>query len=180
MRIVGGKYGGRILPPLPRGFKARPTTDSARENLFNILENLVDFASSDALDLFAGTGAVSCEFVSRGCRSVDTVEIDPLHFGYIRRTAETFGFVELHAIRNDAFRFLGFCRKTYGIIFADPPFASEKTILLPSIVAEQRLLKAGGRLVIEHSSGMDFSGTPGFVENRRYGSVNFSFFEYRE
>ncbi|MDR2467192.1 MAG: RsmD family RNA methyltransferase [Prevotellaceae bacterium] len=176
MRIVGGKYGGRVLPPLPRGFKARPTTDSARENLFNILENFADFASSDALDLFAGTGAVSCEFVSRGCRSVDTVEIDPLHFAYIRKTAETFGFVELHAVRNDAFRFLGFCRKTYDIIFADPPFACEKTILIPSLVTEHRLLKEGGRLVIEHPAGRDFSDAPGFVESRHYGSVNFSFF----
>lgn len=139
---------------------------------------MMDLASTDVLDLCAGTGAVSYEFASRGCRSVDSVEIEALHFGYIKKTAETMGLDEIHAIRNDAFKFPVFCRKTYDIIFADPPYSHEKTILIPSIVTEKQLLKPGGLLVIEHSASNDFSNTPGFVESRRYGKVNFSFFKY--
>ncbi|MDR1887070.1 MAG: RsmD family RNA methyltransferase, partial [Prevotellaceae bacterium] len=144
MRIISGQYGGRSLPALPKGFKARPTTDFAKENLFNILENLFDFASVEVLDLFAGTGGISYEFASRGSQYIDAVEIEPLHFAYIKNASATLDFKQIHAIRNDSFRFLKFCRKSYDIIFADPPYASAKIALIPELVFANKLLNAGG------------------------------------
>jgi 16S rRNA (guanine(966)-N(2))-methyltransferase RsmD len=180
MRIVSGQYKGRLLPLIPKGFKARPTTDFAKENLFNILENLFDLSSVDVLDLFAGTGGISYEFVSRGCNSIDTVEIEPVHFAYIKNTCELLKIRNIHVIRNDSFRFLTFCRKSYDIIFADPPYTNNKISLIPGLVFENKLLNDGGYLIIEHSSANNFSGVKGFTELRSYGNVNFSFFRQTE
>ncbi|MDR1341383.1 MAG: RsmD family RNA methyltransferase [Prevotellaceae bacterium] len=176
MRIVSGQYRGRLLPALPKAFKARPTTDFAKENLFNILENSFDLSAVKVLDLFAGTGGISYEFASRGSRHIDTVEIEPLHYTYIKKTAETLDFTQIHVVRNDSFRFLKFCRESYDIIFADPPYANSKTALIPKLVIENNLLNEGGYLIIEHSSTNNFSETEGFIRQRCYGSVNFSFF----
>ncbi|MDR1897453.1 MAG: 16S rRNA (guanine(966)-N(2))-methyltransferase RsmD [Prevotellaceae bacterium] len=177
MRIISGQYRGRSLPVTPKGFKARPTTDSAKENLFNILGNLFDFETINVLDLFAGTGGISYEFASRGCQSVDTVEIDFLHFNYIKSTVKTLDLKQIHVIRNDSFRFLNLCRKTYDIIFADPPYANDKITLIPQLVLDKHLLNNDGYLIIEHSANNDFSETENFINHRRYGSVNFSFFK---
>ncbi|MDR3246214.1 MAG: RsmD family RNA methyltransferase [Prevotellaceae bacterium] len=180
MRIISGEYKGRLLPIVPKGFKARPTTDFAKENLFNVLENLFDLSSVDVLDLFAGTGGISYEFVSRGCNSIDTVEIEPLHFSYIKKACESLKIKHIHVIRNDSFRFLKFCRKSYDIIFADPPYANSKISIIPRLVFENKLLKEGGYLIIEHSAANNFSGVEGFTELRNYGNVNFSFFRQAE
>jgi 16S rRNA (guanine(966)-N(2))-methyltransferase RsmD len=177
MRIISGTYRGRLLPAPPKNFKARPTTDFAKENLFNILANRFDFEAVDVLDLFAGTGGISLEFASRGCRSTDTVEIEQSHCRYIANTATLLKMPQIHVVHNDVFLFLRLCRKTYDIIFADPPYSNENVRLIPDIVAKRQLLKESGRLIVEHSSTNDFTGCIGFVEQRRYGSVNFSFFE---
>jgi 16S rRNA (guanine(966)-N(2))-methyltransferase RsmD len=176
MRIISGQFKGRLLPAVPKAFNARPTTDFAKENLFNILENLFDINAVKVLDLFAGTGGISYEFASRGSKHVDTVEIEPLHFMYIKKTAETLGFKQIHVIRNDAFRFLKFCCQSYDIIFADPPYANSQIALIPKSVFENKLLNDGGRLIIEHSANNNLSDIEGFIQQRHYGNVNFSFF----
>ena len=177
MRIISGELKGRLLPTIPKGFKARPTTDFAKENLFNILENLVDFENLDVLDLFGGTGGISYEFASRGCISVDIVEIEPLHFAYIKKAAETLGFKQIQAIKNDSFKYIKFCNKTYDIIFADPPYTNSKIETIPQLVFENNLLKQNGYLVLEHSASNNFSKSEHFVNSRHYGSVCFSFFK---
>jgi 16S rRNA (guanine(966)-N(2))-methyltransferase RsmD len=177
MRIISGQLKGRLLPVVPKGFKARPTTDFAKENLFNILENSFDLNAVKVLDLFAGTGGISYEFASRGSVHVDSVEIEPLHFAYIKKTSETLGFKQIHVVRNDVFRFLKFCRESYDIIFADPPYANRQIMLIPKLVTENKLLNEGGCLIIEHSTNNNFSETEGFTQQRHYGSVNFSFFK---
>jgi 16S rRNA (guanine(966)-N(2))-methyltransferase RsmD len=176
MRIISGQYKGRLLPAVPKTFKARPTTDFAKENLFNILENSFDISAVKVLDLFAGTGGISYEFASRGSTHIDTVEIEPSHYSYIKKTSELLDFSQIHVVRNDAFRFLKFCHESYDIIFADPPYANSKIANIPALVIENNLLNKGGYLIIEHSSSNNFSETEGFVQQRRYGSVNFSFF----
>jgi 16S rRNA (guanine(966)-N(2))-methyltransferase RsmD len=176
MRIISGQYKGRLLPAVPRMFKARPTTDFAKENLFNILENSVDIASIKVLDLFAGTGGISYEFASRGCKHIDTVEIEPLHYTYIKKTSEILGFNQIHVVRNDVFRFLKFCHESYDIIFADPPYSNNKIELIPKMVFDNDLLTKDGYLILEHSAANSFSETKGFEQRRSYGSVNFSFF----
>jgi 16S rRNA (guanine(966)-N(2))-methyltransferase RsmD len=176
MRIISGQFKGRLLPAVPKGFKARPTTDFAKENLFNILENSFDLNAVKVLDLFAGTGGISYEFASRGSQYIDTVEIERLHFAYIKKTVETLGFNQIHVIRNDVFRFLKFCNESYDIIFADPPYANAQIAIIPKLVTENNLLNEGGCLIIEHSANNNFSEIDGFTEQRHYGSVNFSFF----
>ncbi|MDR2026026.1 MAG: 16S rRNA (guanine(966)-N(2))-methyltransferase RsmD [Prevotellaceae bacterium] len=176
MRIISGQYKGRILPAVPKGFKARPTTDFAKENLFNILENLFDLNSVKVLDLFAGTGGISYEFASRGSKHIDTVEIEPLHYMYVKKTSEALALKQIHVIRNDSFRFLKFCHESYDIIFADPPYANAQTAHIPKLVFDNKLLNEKGCLIIEHSSNNSFPETEGFIQQRRYGSVNFSFF----
>ncbi|MDR1169711.1 MAG: RsmD family RNA methyltransferase [Prevotellaceae bacterium] len=176
MRIISGQYKSRLLPAVPKGFDARPTTDFAKENLFNILENMFDFSTVNVLDLFAGTGGISYEFASRGSKHVDTVEIKPLHFSYIKKTSEALGFQQIHVIRNDSFRFLKFCSETYDIIFADPPYTSNQIALIPRLVIENKLLNEDGCMIVEHSATDNFSEIEGFTQHRQYGSVNFSFF----
>ncbi|MDR2383885.1 MAG: RsmD family RNA methyltransferase [Prevotellaceae bacterium] len=176
MRIISGQFKGRLLPAVPKGFAARPTTDFAKENLFNILENSFDLSAVKVLDLFAGTGGISYEFASRGSMHVDTIEIEPVHFVYIKKTVTTLGFKQIHVVRNDVFRFLKFCRESYDIIFADPPYANSQIALIPKLVIENKLLNEGGCLIVEHSSNNNFSETEGFIRQRSYGSVNFSFF----
>lgn len=144
--------------------------------MFNILQNLTDFESANVLDLFAGAGGISFEFASRGGKRIDAVEIEPVHANYIRQTAKELGFAQIRVIRNDAFKFLGFCSESYDIIFADPPYDNPRVNEIPDLVAGGALLKPDGRLILEHSARYDFTHYERFAEVRRYGSVNFSFF----
>ena len=125
MRIVSGKYKGRAINP-PRNLRARPTTDFAKENLFNVLGNLVDFEECDVLDLFAGTGSISYEFASRGARSVTSVEINPVHYNFIRQTAAQLGIEQLHAVKANVFLYLKNCTKQFDIVFSDAPYDLER------------------------------------------------------
>lgn len=175
MRIVSGKYKGRAINP-PRNLRARPTTDFAKENLFNVLGNLLDFEECDVLDLFAGTGSISYEFASRGARSVTSVEINPVHYNFIRQTAAQLGIGNLYAVKANVFLYLKSCPKQFDVIFSDAPYDLEGSEQVVRLVLENDLLRPEGVLIFEHSKKMDFSVYPEFWQQRSYGSVQFSFF----
>ena len=176
MRIITGKYKGRHFD-IPRAFKARPTTDFAKENIFNVMMGYLDFEGASALDLFAGTGSISLELVSRGCRQVISVESDRDHANFIRQCFEKLNDKTDILIRSDAFKFIKSCHQQFDFIFADPPYALEQLPEIPELILSKQLLKEGGVFVFEHGKQYDFSHVSGFVEHRAYGSVNFSIFQ---
>ena len=176
MRIISGKYNGRTINP-PRNLKARPTTDFAKENLFNVLNNLIDFEACDVLDLFSGTGSISYEFASRGARSVTSVEINPVHYNFIRQTAQQLGITNLHPVKANVFLYLKSCPKQFDVIFSDAPYDLEGSEEVIREVFTRDLLREEGILIFEHSKKMDFSTYEHFWQLRSYGSVQFSFFK---
>jgi 16S rRNA (guanine(966)-N(2))-methyltransferase RsmD len=176
MRIISGKYGRRRFRT-PSNFKARPTTDFAKENLFNVLTGIFDWEDAEALDLFAGTGSISFEMISRGCRSVTSVEKDRIHAAFMEKVAEELKAEELHLIRGDVFKFLATApEQSYDFIFADPPYSLPQLSQIPETVLNRNLLRDEGVFVMEHSGNNDFSHLPFFNQRRIYGSVNFSIF----
>lgn len=175
MRIIRGKYGRRRFDT-PRNITARPTTDFARENLFNVLENMMDLEGSKALDLFAGTGAVSWEFVSRGCTAVTAVEQAPVQAGFIRSVKEKLGDSALCLVRGDVFRFVERCNDKYDIIFADPPYDHPRFGEVPGLILGSGMIGENTVVIVEHGKDHDFSSMPGFIRHLVYGSVNFSLF----
>ena len=181
MRIITGRYKGRHFD-IPKSFKARPTTDFAKENIFNVLVQYVDFDGASALDLFSGTGSISLELLSRGCSQVVSVEMDRDHHRFIQECIHKLTAksqepnAQIIPIRGDVFRFLKSCKQQYDLIFADPPYALKELDTLPDIIFEKQLLKEDGIFVLEHGKDHDFSGHPHFKEHRQYGSVNFSIF----
>lgn len=180
MRIITGKYKGRHFD-VPRTFKARPTTDFAKENLFNVLNGYLDFNGQiSALDLFAGTGSITLELLSRGCDKVISVERDPQHFSFIIKTLQSLQDKQSFPIRADVFKFIAKCKEKFDFIFADPPYALTNLKELPDLILKYGLLKEDGLFVLEHGKDYDFSSHPQFIEHRAYGSVNFSFFRAEE
>ena len=176
MRIITGKYKGRHFD-IPRTFKARPTTDFAKENIFNVINAYVDWEETTALDLFAGTGSISLELLSRGCRQVVSVEKDRDHARSISQCMEKLGTEDNILIKGDVFRFLKSCHQQFDLIFADPPYALPELETIPELIFQHNLLKEDGLLVFEHGKNNDFSTHPHFFEHRSYGSVNFSLFK---
>jgi 16S rRNA (guanine(966)-N(2))-methyltransferase RsmD len=179
MRIITGKYKGRRFD-VPRSFKARPTTDFAKENLFNVLGGYLDFDGTDALDLFCGTGSITLELLSRGCRSVTAVEMDRDHCAFIRSCLSKLGDDNAYLLRTDVFRYLRQCRQQFDFIFADPPYQLPNLSTLPEQVLTRSILKPGGLFVLEHGQQYDFKDHPLFEDHRCYGSVNFSIFRCSE
>lgn len=175
MRIIGGKYKGRRITP-PAGFKARPTTDLAREGLFNILNNRVDFEGLSVLDLFSGTGSISLEFASRGAEFVHLVEKDFRHVAGIKKIIKELEINNIKPVHIDVKAFLRTCTSKYDIVFADPPYDLHWIREIPSMVLGAGVLKENGFLILEHPDSMKFSEQAGFYEHRTYGRVNFSFF----
>ena len=175
MRIISGRYGGRRLSP-PKNITARPTTDFAKESLFNLLNNRMDLDGIDVLDLFAGTGGIGIECISRGAREVTAVEIAHVQQNWIITCCRQLGIRNLSVIRGDVFKFLSACRTKYDLIFADPPYALEALPTMPDAILERDILKENGWLVIEHGKDTDFTSHPRHYETRTYGSVHFSFF----
>jgi len=175
MRIITGIYKGRHFD-IPRSFKARPTTDFAKENIFNVLTAYMDFEDATALDLFSGTGSISLELVSRGCSHVFSVEMDRDHHRFIQECLKKLNTQVCVPIRGDVFRFIKSCKHQFDFIFADPPYALKELGTIPSLIFEKGLLKPDGVFVFEHGKDYDFSDDPHFVEHRSYGSVNFSIF----
>lgn len=161
----------------PKNITARPTTDFAKESLFNLLNNRMDFEGIDMLDLFAGTGGIGIECVSRGAREVTAVEIAHVQQNWIISCCRQLGIRNLSVIRGDVFKFLSACRTKYDLIFADPPYALEQLPTLPDVILGQDILKEDGWLVIEHGKDTDFTTHPRHYETRTYGSVHFSFFQ---
>lgn len=176
MRIITGLYKGRHFD-VPRSFKARPTTDFAKENIFNVVNGYMDLDGTVALDLFAGTGSISLELLSRGCSHVVSVEADRDHAAFIRQCMTKIGTDNCLLIRGDVFRFMKSCKQQFDFIFADPPYALKQLPEIPSLIFQYGLLKDGGLLVFEHGKDNDFSAHEHIVEHRSYGSVNFSLFK---
>lgn len=176
MRIISGIYGRRRFD-VPTSFSARPTTDFAKENLFNVISNLIDLEDTRALDLFAGTGSISFELLSRGCREVVAVEKAPAHASFIAKVAKELKTDALTLIRGDVFRYLQNApSQSFDLIFADPPYALKELPQVPVLVFERDLLREGSLFVMEHPKNYDFSSLPFFNQRRVYGSVNFSLF----
>ena len=175
MRIITGQYKGRHFD-IPRTFKARPTTDFAKENIFNVLNGYIDFDGASALDLFAGTGSISLEMLSRGCRPVVSVEGDRDHARFIAECMKKIGTADNVLVRGDVFRFVKKCHSQFDLIFADPPYALDNIDTIPDLIFEHNLLKPDGILVVEHGKANNFVCHPRYLEHRVYGSVNFSIF----
>jgi len=178
MRIISGKFKGRRLSA-PNNITARPTTDFAKEGLFNILNNRIDFEGIDVLDLFAGTGGIGIEFISRECNSVISIEQNDRHCAFIRKVCEELKIENLLLLKTDVFKYINSCHSQFDLIFADPPYDLANFAEIPNFIFARNLLKTDGMLVLEHSSKNNFQLHPNFVDHRNYGSVNFSFFEVK-
>lgn len=179
MRIIGGKYRGRRIVP-PSDLKARPTTDFAREGLFNILSNRIAFDEAEVLDLFGGTGSISFEFSSRGAASVHLIEKNMKHLAGINRIIKDIGFENIRTIHIDVRSYLKTCKTKYDIVFADPPYDLHWLTELPDMVLQAGILKDEGFFILEHPRDINFGGHNSFFENRNYGGVNFSFFRKKD
>lgn len=175
MRIIRGKYGRRRFS-VPTNITARPTTDFARENIFNVIDNLIDLEGTTCLDLFAGTGAISFELLSRGAASVTAVEKSATQSRFIAKVAKELGDTNLRLLRTDALRYIDDATASYDFVFADPPYDLEGFGEIPGKVLASKLLHPGSIFIIEHSKAYDFSSLPHFEQHRSYGSVNFSIF----
>jgi 16S rRNA (guanine966-N2)-methyltransferase len=175
MRIISGKYRSKQIHP-PSNLPVRPTTDFAREGLFNVLNNLVDFESISVLDLFSGTGCISYEFISRGCHDIVAVDINKKCTDFIERTGNLLDPDSLVVVRRDVFSYLKSPDGSFDLVFADPPYDMEGIELLPGMIVGSSILKEEGIFILEHSGKIDLSGSKGFYQQRRYGNVNFSLF----
>ncbi len=176
MRIISGKYRGRQIHP-PTNFRARPTTDFAREGLFNILGNHFDFNEVKVLDLFSGTGSIGFEFASRGAIMVEMVEKNFIHAEFIKKTIKTLGEENARAIKSDAMIYVDKIKLSFDIIFADPPYDMKGTEAIPDAIFKKDILLPGGWFILEHSAAYNFSQHKHYIQQKKYGSVHFSFFE---
>jgi len=178
MRIISGKYKGKRLVA-PKKLPVRPTTDMAKEALFNILNNQFYFDELKVLDLFSGTGNISFEFVSRGVQDIVSVDSHNGCVGYISKISKELDF-SITTIKSDVFKYLERCSEQFDIIFADPPYSFEesKFLKIADLVFEKNLLLEDGLLVVEHSDQTDLSQHPHFSDKRKYGGSIFSFFQF--
>ncbi|WP_104381902.1 16S rRNA (guanine(966)-N(2))-methyltransferase RsmD [Sphingobacterium sp. HMA12] len=175
MRIIGGRIGGLRLNP-PTNLPVRPTTDIAKEALFNILQNRLEFDGLNCLDLFAGTGNISFELASREVKQVDSIDLHFKCVQYITETAKKMKLEQIKAKKADVFKFIGSCKNTYDLIFADPPYDIPKLPQLPKLIFEHNLLNDNGLLIVEHPSTRQMEEHPNFIETRKYGYSSFSFY----
>lgn len=180
MRIISGELGGRkINPPNNMPF-TRPTTDMAKEGLFNVIENNIDLEAVKSLDLFGGTGSISYELFSRGVKDMTIVEKDPEMYNFIKKTSEQMGMTGLKIFRSDVFKFMLECKEQYNFIFAGPPYALGNIEEIPKIIFQKQLLSAEGWFILEHTPRNDFKHAPHFKAERKYGTTLFSIFVNRE
>lgn len=180
MRIISGQYKGRRITP-PKKLPVRPTTDMAKEALFNILNNSFYFDEVSVLDLFAGTGSISYEFASRGTEQITSVDEDYGCIKFINETAKAFE-MPIQTIKSDVYKFLETTKQQATIIFADPPYAFslEQFAKIPELVFQNQLLETDGILIVEHAKQTDLSALPNYSYSKNYGGSVFSFFEYLE
>ena len=175
MRIIHGEHSGRRIH-IPKHLRARPTTDQARESLFNILIHRQNLTEARVLDLFAGTGSISYEFASLGCPNIISIDNDNFHIAAIKKNCEVIGLSAITAIRSDVFRFIKFAGEPFNIVFADPPYDLPKLSSIPDQVIDSGCLAENGQLILEHGPSSKFSDHPNWNETRKYGKVHFSFF----
>lgn len=181
MRIIGGEYGGRRFNPPAHMPHTRPTTDIAKEGLFNVLQHQLDFEQLKTLDLFGGTGSISYELASRGVRDLTIVEKDPVMADFIKKTSAALQIENIRIIKTDVFRFIEQCTEKYDFIFAGPPYALAAIDELPKRIFEKQLLKKEGRFVLEHTPRNNYASFPFFKAERNYGTTVFTTFtETRE
>ena len=176
MRIIGGKLKGKVILP-PAGYQARPTTDFAKEGLFNILDNEYEFEDLKVLDLFGGTGSIAFEFASRGAARVYCVEMARENASFIKTEAQRLGLSNVTMVRDNVFDFLPICRERFDLVFADPPYALEGLEKLPDLVFAADILYPERYFILEHGDEHSFVNHPRFAKERHYGRVHFSFFE---
>ncbi|OQX97899.1 MAG: hypothetical protein B6I24_07250 [Bacteroidetes bacterium 4572_128] len=181
MRIISGSHKGKIIK-INKFFTARPTTDFAKENLFNIISNFenFDFEKSKVLDLFAGSGSISYEFASRNCKNITSVELKLRHFLLIKKNIKDFNFKSINLMRKNFFSFCNNCKEDFDLIFADPPYDFESVEKVPGLIFEKKILRENGTFILEHSSKINFSKNKFFIQKRKYGYINFSFFQNKK
>lgn len=176
MRIIGGQWGGRRISPPAKMPYTRPTTDIAKEGLFNVITNNLDLTACDTLDLFGGTGAISYELASRGAKALTIVEKDNAMFDFIKKTSASLGMEHARLVKMDVFRFLESDPNTYDLIFAGPPYALTNIDDLPRVIFQKKMLKEGGWFILEHTPRNDYKTFPGYRTERKYGTTIFSIF----
>lgn len=176
MRIIGGEHGGRKFNPPSNMPYTRPTTDIAKEGLFNVLQHKLDFESLKTLDLFGGTGSISYELASRGVPDLTIVEKDNAMFDFIKKTSATLRLENFKVIKMDVFKYILQCTERFDLIFAGPPYALTTIDDLPKLIFEKKLLTKDGRFVLEHTPRNDYKDFPFFVAERNYGTTVFSTF----
>lgn len=176
MRIVGGEFGGRRFNP-PARIPARPTTEVAKEGLFNMLNNSMDIEGIKTLDIFGGTGSISYELASRGAADLTLVERDPITIDFIKKTAQELKITDrLQIIKGDVFKYMKQCTEQYNLIFAGPPYALTNIDEIPQLVFEKQLLLPGGIFILEHTPRNDYQQHPHFTRIKNYGTTVFTFF----
>ncbi|GAB1414741.1 RsmD family RNA methyltransferase [Paludibacter sp.] len=178
MRIISGKYKGRRIPASNK-VTARPTTDFAKEGLFNLLNNRIDFEDISVLDLFAGTGSIGFEFISRGCKDIFAIEQDDNQLNYMKKVCKELQITNHYHLKADVFKYITSCHSEFDIIFADPPYDLKNIEEIPTLIFNRKILKADGLFILEHSAKQQFNEHPNFSFHRKYGNVNFSFFELK-
>jgi 16S rRNA (guanine(966)-N(2))-methyltransferase RsmD len=180
MRIIGGSHGGRRIHPPTNMPYTRPTTDIAKEGLFNILQNMIDFEDIQSLDIFGGTGSISYELASRGAADLTIIERDKNMAAFIKKTAAEFGFSNIKLIQVEVFKFLKTCVDQYDFIFAGPPYALVEIDEIPNIIFEKNLLKPDGVFILEHTPRNNYEDHANFIKVKNYGTTLFSFFGNKE
>jgi 16S rRNA (guanine966-N2)-methyltransferase len=175
MRIIGGKHGGRRFHP-PTQMPARPTTDMAKEGLFNIIQNNLDIEELSTLDLFGGTGSISYELASRGCENLTLVEQDHQTVQFIKKTILELQFTGFQVLKMDVFTYIRNCTTSFDFIFAGPPYALKNIDDIPKLIFEKHMLKPGGWFVLEHTPRNNYEAFPYFSRAKNYGTTIFSIF----
>lgn len=176
MRIISGKWGGRRIHPPAKMPHTRPTTDIAKEGLFNILQNRMDFTGIKTLDLFGGTGCISYELASRGAADMTIVEKDNIMHAFIRKNMDMLGAENIKILKMDVFAYLNSCSESFDFIFAGPPYAMGTIDELPKIIVAKKMIRPGGFFVLEHTPRNQYENFDGFSFVRNYGTTLFSFF----
>ncbi len=177
MRIISGIHKGRIIQA-PSHLPVRPTTDYARTGLFNLLNSRLSFEDISCIDLFSGTGAISLELASRGCKDITAIDNNRNCIQFLQQTVNSWKVTGIRIIKEDVFKFLNTARMNADLIFADPPYALKGLKEIPEIITKNKLVKPGGLLILEHGDDQSFKDSPHFVEERNYGNVNFSIFQF--
>lgn len=177
MRIISGKWGGRRINPPAKMPYTRPTTDIAKEGLFNILQNRMNFENIKTLDLFGGTGCISYELASRGANDLTIIEKDRVMNDFIKRNIEIIGIENCKVLNMDVFGYLNVCQEAFDFIFAGPPYALGTINELPKIIVNKKLIAPAGFFVLEHTPANNYEKYEGFKFMRNYGTTQFSFFQ---